>query len=113
MESEVPLRVGLIGRHSARGKKKELVRGLQQLGGSCQLVEGIEDRTDTRGSIRKFVAMLEMDGAILARLHHNQWCWQLRMGVQQEVIGGRWWLGNGSLDARGPGAGPLPLSNSH
>ena len=73
-------------------------------------MEGIEDRTDTRGSMRKFVAVQEMDGAILARLHHNQWCWQLRMGVQQEVIGGRWWLGNGSLD---PGAGPLPLSNSH
>jgi hypothetical protein len=61
-------------------------------------VEGIEDRTDTRGSMRKFVAMQEMDGATLARLHHIQWCWQLRMGVQREVIGGRWWLGNGSLD---------------
>jgi hypothetical protein len=61
--------------------------------------------------------MLEMDGAILARLHHNQWCWQLRMGVQQEVIGHYYALpfrlGNSSLDARGPGVGPLQLSNSH
>jgi hypothetical protein len=112
VESEVPLRVGLIGRHSARGKKKkELVRGLQQLGGSWWRVL---NRTDTRGSMRKFVAVQEMDGAILARLHHIQWCWQLRMGVQQEVIGGRWWLGNSSLEyARGPGVGPLQLSNAH
>jgi hypothetical protein len=110
VESAVPLRVGLIGRHSARGKKKELVRGLQQL---RQLAEGIGDRTDTCGSMRKFAAVQEMDGAILARLHHNQWCWQLRMGVQQEVIGGRWWLENSSLDARGPGVGPLQLSNAH
>ena len=71
------------------------------------------NRTDARGSMRKFVAVQEMDGAILARLHHNQWCWQLRMGVQQEVIGGRWWLENSSLDARGPGVGPLQLSNAH
>ena len=78
-----------------------------------QLVESIGDRPDTCGSMRKFVAVQEMDGAILARLHHNQWCWQLRMGVQQEVIGGRWWLGNSSLDARGPGVGPLQLSNAH
>jgi hypothetical protein len=43
---------------------------------SCgrKLVEGIEDRTDTCGNMRKFVAMQEMDGAILARLHHKQWC---------------------------------------
>ena len=111
MESEVPLRVGLIGCHSARGKKKELVRGLQQLGGSWWRVLEI-DRPDAGGSMRKFVAVQEMDGAILVRLHHNQWCWQLRMGVQQEVIGGRWWLGNSSLDARGPGVGPLQLSNA-
>ena len=78
-----------------------------------QLAEGIGDRTDTCGSMRKFAAVQEMDGAILARLHHKQWCWQLRMGVQQEVIGGRWWLGNSSLDARGPGVGPLQLSNAH
>ena len=42
MESEVPLRVGLTGRHSARGKKKELVRGLQQLRGSWWRVLKIE-----------------------------------------------------------------------
>ena len=41
VESAVPLRVGLIGRHSARGKK-ELVRGLQQLGGSWRRVLEIE-----------------------------------------------------------------------
>ena len=29
-----------------------------------QLVEGIGDRTDTCGGMRKFVAMQEMDGAI-------------------------------------------------
>ena len=39
-----------------------------------QLAEGIGDRTDTCGNMRKFVAMQEMDGAILARLHHKQWC---------------------------------------
>jgi hypothetical protein len=38
----VPLRVGLIGRHSARGKKKDLVRGLQRLGGSWWRVSEIE-----------------------------------------------------------------------
>ena len=106
----MPLRVGVKTPLSAW--KEEGADAWSSAAGR-QLVGGIEDRTDTRGSIRKFVAMLEMDGAILARLHHIQWCWQLRMGVQQEVIGGRWWLGNGSLDARGPGAGPLPLSNSH
>ena len=89
------------------------MRGLQQLGGSWWRWGRIEDITDTRGSMRKFVATQEMDGAMLACLHHSQWCWQLQMGVQQEVIGGRWWLGNGSLDARGPGVGPLQLSNSH
>ena len=106
----MPLRVGVTTPLSAW--KEEGADAWSSAAGR-QLVGGIEDRTDTRGSIRKFVAMLEMDGAILARLHHIQWCWQLRMGVQQEVIGGRWWLGNGSLDARGPGVGPLPLSNSH
>ena len=40
-----------------------------------QLAEGIGDRTDTCGSMRKFAAVQEMDGAILVRLHHNQWCW--------------------------------------
>jgi hypothetical protein len=43
--------------------------------------------------------MQEMDGAKLACLHHIQWCWQLRMGVQQGAIEGQWWLGNSSLDA--------------
>jgi hypothetical protein len=111
VESEVPLRVGVTTPLSAW--KEEGADAWSSAAGR-QLVGGIEDRTVTRGSMRKFVAMQEMDGAILARLHHIQWCWQLRMGVQQEVIGGgRWWLGNDSLDARGPGAGPLPLSNSH
>ena len=54
-------------------------------------MESIGDRSDTGGSMRKFVAVQEMDGAILARLHHNQWCWQLRMGVQQEAGGGGDW----------------------
>jgi hypothetical protein len=82
VELEVPLRVGLWTplSHSARGKKKELVRGLQQLGGSWWRILKIELILVRVGSMRKFVAMQEMNGAILARRHHIQWCWQLRMG---------------------------------
>jgi hypothetical protein len=80
-----------------------------------QLAEGIGDRTDTCGSMRKCAAVQEMDGAILARLHHIQWCWQLA-APNGSAARGDWRTmvaGMAVLGARGPGAGPLPLSNSH
>ena len=83
------------------------------LGGLLCELGSVGRPMDLVGTLGYSLATAVMDGAILVRLHHNQWCWQLRMGVQQEVIGGRWWLGNSSLDARGPGVGPLQLSNAH
>jgi hypothetical protein len=83
----VPLRMGV--RTPLSGWKEEGAGAWSSAAGR-QLVEEIEDRTDTHGSMRHFVAMHEMDGAVLARLHHIQWCWQLRMGVQQDEVNGDW-----------------------